>query len=128
MRAGRVVSGGVVMLLACAAPVWAQDARVTGADELNAAVVERAGEREQQRARLLDVLDRAEVREVAEERGFDMERVRAAAMALSDQDLGAVAPLVESLAGELVGGQTLTITATTLIIILLLVILIIVAT
>jgi hypothetical protein len=124
----RTASFTTVLLLAGAAQVSAQQARVVGTDELNAAIVDRADATAQQRAQLNGLLERREVQAAAAERGVDLERVQDAAGTLSDAQLDLVMPLVQAITADLAGGQVLTITTTTLIIILLLVILIIVVT
>lgn len=128
MRTVHGVSCVAALLLLSAVPAWGQQARITNQDELNAAVVERADARERERAQLKELLQRPEVRDVAQQRGLDLGRVQAAAGALDANDLRVVNPLVQSITAELAGGQVISINATTLIIILLIVILIIVAT
>lgn len=128
MRTIRIIMCVLVLMLSSAAQLLAQQARVVGSDELNAAVLDHAAAAERERARLSSLLERPDVADIAERHGLDIDRVRDAAATLSAEDLKRLAPLTQGITGELVGGQTLVISATTLIIILLLVILIIVAT
>jgi predicted phosphoribosyltransferase len=127
MSAKGIITWLAVLLLVGGAEVSAQQTRILGADELDAAVVERAGAVEQERAQLGALLQRGDVAEVAERNGIDIERVRHAAATLSAEDLRRVLPLAQGIAADLAGGQTITITTTAIIIILLIVLLIIVA-
>ncbi|MGK7312091.1 MAG: DUF6627 family protein [Candidatus Longimicrobiales bacterium M2_2A_002] len=76
------------------------------------------------RAALLEVLDREDVRAVAEERGVDMDRVKDGVRTMEIGDVSRIADRFLDSDGQLAGGDTLVISATTVIIILLLLILI----
>lgn len=115
-------------LLLIVAPAPAQGQQVVGGADLNAAVVDRADEVERDREQLRSLLQRDEVRSLGSERGVDMDRLDDAIGALSGADLDRLAPLVQQINGELVGGQAIRLSATTIIIILLLIITIIVIT
>lgn len=73
---------------------------------------------------LLEVLDREDVRAVAEERGVDMDRVKDGVRTMDIGDVSRIADRFLDSDGQLTGGDTLVISATTVIIILLLLILI----
>jgi hypothetical protein len=122
----RIVTGVLALLLVGVLEAPAQ--QVTGSAELDAAVVTRAEAVEQQREELRSLLQRPEVREVAEKHNVDLERVEGGLGTLSAADLDRLAPVVQSVTGDLAGGQVLTITTTTIILILLLVILLVLIT
>jgi PBP1b-binding outer membrane lipoprotein LpoB len=116
----------LVLLFAGAVQASAQQARVVGTDELNAAVVDRADATAQQRAQVRSLLERPEIQAVAANGGIDMERVQDAAATMSGADLDLAMPLVQAITANMAGGQVLTVTTTTLIIILLIIILLVV--
>lgn len=76
------------------------------------------------RKALDELLATPEVRALAESRGFDPDEVAASAETLSDQEVSAVAPLLERAAEALRQNQTITISVYTVIIVLLLLILV----
>ena len=76
------------------------------------------------RAALLEVLDREDVRAIAEERGVDMDRVKDGVRTMDVGDVNRIADRVLDSDGQLAGGDTIVISATTVIIVLLLLILI----
>jgi hypothetical protein len=118
----------LLLALATAAPVMAQqptapEGQIVDGAALEAAVTghERAGDRT--RAELSAVLSRDDVRELAAERGIDLDRVEERASSLSDQQLADLAPLVSEAAALPQERITVTISVATIIIILLLLIL-----
>lgn len=77
-----------------------------------------------QRARLGALLASDEVRHAADERGIDIERVESAAAGMSDSEVSAISPLVDSITQEGGGLGTVTIGVGLLIVILLVLILV----
>lgn len=76
------------------------------------------------RAALLEVLEREDVRAVAAERGVDMDRVEAGVRAMDSGEVRRIADGFLDAEGQLAGGDTIVISATTVIIVLLVLILI----
>jgi hypothetical protein len=112
-------------LLAVPASVSAQQAHVTDRGSLDRAVAERARSAGAQRESIRRLLDRPEVRDVAERYNLDISTVQAGAATLNGTDLERVAAQANAVESALVAGDTITITTTTLIILLLLVIIVI---
>jgi hypothetical protein len=122
---------GTTRFIACLALLFivatgtAQGQQVVDEAHLNAAVVDRADAAEQDRQQLRSLLQRDDVRHLVAERGVDMDRLDDAIGTLNAADLERIAPLVQQVNGELVGGQAIRLSAATIIVILLLVIAII---
>lgn len=123
---------GVLFVAFGATPASAQqssgveDARaILSTDALDAAVAGHELAVDQQRVQLDDLLASDEVREIASERGIDIERVESAAAGLSDAQVKTIFPFVASLTAQDRGGLgTVTISVALLIIILLVLILV----
>jgi hypothetical protein len=101
-----------------------QEAQISGADAFDAAVTSHQREVDRTRGELRELLAHDAVRELAAERGIDMDRVEEAASTLSDQEVKGVAGHVSESAAVVQNRTTITISATTLIIILLILILV----
>lgn len=121
----------VCLTAASAAPVLAQQASSSSDQTVSSSVIDVAlagheSEADQQRAQLADLLAREEVRDLAHQRGIDMERVEAAAAGLSDVQVRNVAPLVAAAIPQQNGGGlgTITISVAAVIVILLVLILV----
>jgi hypothetical protein len=99
-------------------------AQIADAAFLDAAVTAHQSAADFTRTNLADLLDRDDVRQVAEDRGIDLERVASAASTLTDDEASAMAPLVERTIEAVRQRGTITIGVTTLIIILLILILV----
>lgn len=120
----------LTLALVSATPVLAQDTTeresavgsLTGA-QIDAALTDEGSSLETTRAELGALLEREEVRTIAEDHGFDLEEARTALGSLSHRQASAAAPLVERLEAALLARDTITISVTTVIIILLLLIL-----
>jgi hypothetical protein len=112
-------------LLALPAGVSAQQAHVTDRASLDRAVAERGRTSSTERESIQRLLDRPEVRDVAERYNLDISRVQAGAATLHGPDLERVAAQARAVESAFVAGDTITITTTTLIILLLLVIIVI---
>lgn len=131
MRIFRTLSLMFLFVALGATSALAQQSSYTGgghtlsSSALDAALAGHESVAEQQRAQLTDLLSRTEVKDVARDRGINMERVESAAAGLSDSQVRAVAPLVATVMGQDRGGLgTITISAVTLIVILLVLILV----
>jgi hypothetical protein len=105
--------------------VSAQQAHVTDRASLDRAVAERGRTASTERESIQRLLDRPEVRDVAERYNLDISRVQAGAATLHGPDLERVAAQARAVESAFVAGDTITITTTTLIILLLLVIIVI---
>lgn len=125
------LSFALILLALAAAPSWAQQsppaesANILDHGLLATTLADHESSVDQQRARLAGLLARDDVRETAADRGIEMERVEAAAAGLSDAQVEAVSPLVESIQSSSNGGLgTVTIGVGLLIVILLVLILV----
>jgi hypothetical protein len=119
MRATHVLSLTCMLLSAGASGAAAQQS------ELNAAVMAKTAEVEQQRTEVRQLLARPEVARVAATAGLDLERAQGAAGTLSATEVQRIAPMARTVNAHIAAGQVLTITTTTIIIVLLLLILIV---
>jgi hypothetical protein len=110
------------MLLAT--PAFAQHSRVVDAAALSAALASKADAEDAQRAQVRRVLDRDEVRQVADRLGLDVTRASSAVGMLGGDDLAQAAQQAGAVDAALAGGQTtIVISLTALLLILLIVIL-----
>lgn len=131
MRAIKVFSLSLLLGLLGAAPALAQQSshaeggRTLSSAAMDAAVSGHELAVDQQRAQLAELLSRSEVREIARDRGIDIEHVETAAAGLSDNQVNELAPLVAKAAAAAQNGGlgTVTISVALIIIILLLLIL-----
>jgi hypothetical protein len=119
----------IALLLVPAVPrAEAQEAHTASQAVLDTALQEHTAAADAERAAVLRVLERAEVRTVAERMGFDLRRAESAVATLDGQQLAQVAAQARQVDQALAGGATtIVITTTTIIIALLVLILIIVA-
>ena len=118
-----------VFVLLVAAPVAsAQTPHVASPAALDAAVAQRVQASQADRLAVEQLLERADVKAVAQGAGIDIRAVSAAASAIDAQQLAQVATQARAIDQSLVGGQSkVTINTTLLIVGLLVLILIIVA-
>ncbi len=106
----------------------AQSAHVASQAAIDAALQQKVDSTDADRARVLQLLERPEVREVARESGIDLRRAQSAVATLSPADLAAVMTRATAVEESLAGGQSrITISTTFLIIGLLLLIVLILA-
>jgi len=113
----------VVLLMAPAA--GAQD-HVISKSALDKAVQQRVSQEQADRAAILSLLQRSEVREIAAKAGLSLDKAQAAVSTLEGQDLYQAAQQASQIQNDLAGGaSTVVISTTTIIIVLLLVILIV---
>lgn len=105
-------------------PAFAQQARVVDASALQQALVERTTVEAAQRAQVQQVLDRAEVQQLASRMGLNVADARTAVGTLSGQQLADVAAQASAADAALAGGaNTIVISATTLLLIIIIIIL-----
>lgn len=131
MRARNVTYTTPLFALLIAAPMAAQapdevaGARVLDAAAMNAALAEHESSSDQARSELSDLLSRSDVRELALDRGIDIERVESVASGLSDEQVRALAPLMEKVTPMVPGGMgSITVSVAAVVIILLILILV----
>ncbi len=129
MRKSLTVFPLVAALLIAAPGAQAQTSHAAPQAALDAAVRQHAASADEERAAVLRVLERSEVKEVAGRAGIDLRTVAGAVAALDAGQLAAVAAQAQQVDRALAGGaSTIVISTTTIIIGLLILILIIVAT
>lgn len=91
---------------------------------MDEAVTRHLSSSERQRLDLETLLSSEDARAVADDRGFDLSRIEAAAATLSDEEVSRVHPLVEKASAAMQQRNTITISVYTVIIFLLILILI----
>ena len=109
------------------APTVNAQSHVIGKNALEKAVQERVARDQSDREAILTMLQRPEVRQIAEKAGVSIDKVTSAVATLEGQDLREIASHARQVNNEVAGGATIVITTTTIIIILLIIILIVVA-
>ena len=118
----------VLLCVLVMAPAASAQTHVIGKGALDKAVQERVARDQADRAAILALLQRAEVRDVAAKAGMSVDKVTAAVSTLQGEDLREIASQARQVNNELAGGaSTIVISTTTIIIILLIVILIVLA-
>ena len=129
MRTVRQLLVGPLALILCLPSVApAQERHAVPSETLSATVAAHSAAQDADRAAIREALAHPRVREVASNAGVDVERIAAAANALSGSDLQRAAEAARQVNDTLVGGQsTLVISTTTIIIALLILLLIVVA-
>jgi hypothetical protein len=114
-------------MLVSSSPAWAQPQRQHIADSavLEQAIADRHAIDAANRELLTRVLDRSDVRAVAERMGLDVKDARSALGNLTSDELAAVASHARAVEADLAGGaQTVTISITTLLLIIIIILLI----
>ncbi len=131
MRIMNTSSVVLVLGLLIAAPVVAQespgaeDSRVLTSAAMDAALAGHESAADHQRAELNRLLSQPQVRDLALDRGIDIERVESAAAGLSDDEMNEISPLVAKVAPLMRNGLgSVTISVAAIIIILLILILV----
>ena len=107
------------------APTVNAQSHVIGKNALDKAVQERVARDQSDREAILTMLQRTEVRQIADKAGVSIEKAAAAVATLEGQDLREIASYAREVNNDLAGGATIVITTTTIIIILLVIILIV---
>ena len=110
------------------APVVSAQDNVIGKSALDQAVQQRTGQEQADREAIRALLQRAEVREVANKAGLSLEKAQAAVSMLQGQDLNRAASQARQVQDNLAcGASTIVISTTTIIIVLLVLLLVAVA-
>jgi ferritin-like metal-binding protein YciE len=119
----------ILLTLAAAAPrLHAQSTHVASQAVLDAAIQQHVDDTAAQRAAVLRVLDRDEVKSVAGRVGIDLTTAATAVATMQGQELAAAAAQAQQVDQALAGGaSTVVISTTTIIIALLVIILLVVA-
>ena len=119
----------ILLTFAAAAPsLHAQSPHVASQAALDAAIQQHVDHTDAQRAAVLRVLERDEVKSVAGRVGIDLTTASTAVAAMQGQELSAAASQAQQVEQALAGGQSkLVISTTTIIIALLVIILLVVA-
>jgi len=119
----------ILLTLAAAAPsLHAQTPHVASQAALDAAIQQHVDQTDAQRAAVLRVLDRDEVKAVAGRAGIDLTTASTAVATMQGQELAATVLQAQQVEQALAGGQSkLVISTTTIIIALLVIILLVVA-
>jgi hypothetical protein len=108
------------------APMAGAQDHVINKSALDQAVQQRVSQDQADRAVIVSLLQRAEVREIASKAGLSVEKAQAAASTLQGRDLAVAAAQARQVQNNLAGGaNTIVISTTTIIIVLLLIILIV---
>ena len=127
-RLRKLLVAPLVFVIALSSNAFAQQRHAVDPAELAAAVNQHVATQDADRAAVREALGRAEVRQVAEKAGINLDRLAAGIDTMSAADLQRAADAARNVNETLVGGATtVIISATTIIIILLLVLLIVVA-
>lgn len=120
----RTLAVGLAVLFM--APAASAQSNVIGKSALDKAVQERVASDQSDRAAIQSLLQRAEVRGVADKAGLSLDKAVAAVSTLEGDDLRQLAEQARQVDNQLAGGaSTVVISTTTIIIILLLVILLV---
>jgi hypothetical protein len=133
MRVLNALSLALLLGLLSTSPALAQqgsnadDGRPLSVSAMDAALASHELAADQHRTQLAELLSARQVRELASERGIDMERVESMADGLSDGELAGLAPLVTAATAAMQDGGglgTVTLSVAAIIIILLILILV----
>lgn len=100
----------------CATPALGQDDHVVSTPELRASVVEQAAESDRDREAVRRVLERDDVRAVADQMGFDLSAAEDAIATLDGPELQRLADRARTAEKDLVGGDAIVISTTAVII------------
>jgi hypothetical protein len=117
----------IVLMVLTAAPRLGAQSHTAPQSALDAAVQEHVTAVSADREAVLRVLNRSEVKTVAEAAGIDLRRATSAVATLQGDELARVAAQAQQVDTALAGGATVVVTTTMIIIALLVLILIIVA-
>ncbi len=127
MRMLRLIFGTTIALALSAPAAWAQQAHVIDQSALDQAVQQRVSQDQADRDAIRSLLQRPEVKDVADKAGLSIERAEAAVGSLQGDDLRELASQARTADRQLAGGASTIVISTTTIIIILLIILLIVA-
>jgi hypothetical protein len=116
----------VVLAALLVAPAAQAQTHVIGKSALTQAVQERVSQDQADRDAILSLLERSEVRQIAQQAGLSLGTAQAAVSTLQGQDLRDLASQARQVNNDLAAGaSTIVISTTTIIIVLLIVILIV---
>lgn len=119
----------LLVALSVAPAARAQEVHTASPAALDAALQQHVSADTADRAAIIQLLERDEVKRVAGQTGLDLRRAQSAIATLSDAELARVAAQAQQVEQALAGGQsTITVSTTLIIIVLLVIILIVVAT
>jgi hypothetical protein len=128
MRTLRQILGTTLALTLMSAPAaWAQQTHVINKSALDQAVQQRVSQDQADREAIRSLLQRKEVKDVADKAGLSLEKAQTAIGSLQGDDLRELASQARAVDSQLAGGASTIVISTTTIIIVLLIILLIVA-
>jgi hypothetical protein len=116
----------IVLMVLTAVPRLGAQSHAAPQSALDAAVQQHVAAISADREAVLRVLDRSEVKAVAEGAGIDLRRVTSAIATLQGDELARVAAQAQEVENALAGGQSRVVISTTLIIVVLLVLILII--
>ena len=125
MRLVRRVLAVCLAILIVAPSAGAQD-HVIGISALEKAVQQRVSREQADRAVILSLLQRQDVRDIAGKAGLSVDKARTAVSMLQGNDLQQIAQQARAVQDDIAGGGNVTVSTTTIIIVLLLLILVLV--
>jgi hypothetical protein len=119
----------MILLAVTLAPslAFAQSAQPVNSQSLAAVAADHAAKKQADRQTILNVLERQDVRQVAQRAGLPIDKATAAVAALDGAELAKVAAQAQQVNDALAGGQTITLSVWLIIIALLIIILVVVA-
>lgn len=126
----KIVRSSLALCLAmvvCAAPIAGAQDHVIGKSALNQAVQQRVSQEQADRAAIVSLLHRADVREIAAKAGLSVDKAEAAVSTLRGDELSQAASQARQVQNDLAGGASNIVISTTTVIIVLLIIILIVA-
>jgi hypothetical protein len=125
----KIVRRSLAVLLAAllVAPAAQAQTHVIAKSALSQAVQQQVGQDQADRAAIVSLLQRAEVRQIATQAGLSLEKAEAAVSTLNGQDLRDLASQARQVQNDLAGGASTVVISTTTIIIVLLIVILIVA-
>ena len=125
----KIVRRSLAVLLAAllVAPAAQAQTHVIAKSALSQAVQQQVSQDQADRAAIVSLLQRAEVRQIATQAGLSLEKAEAAVSTLNGQDLRDLASQARQVQNDLAGGASTVVISTTTIIIVLLIIVLIVA-
>ena len=125
----KIVRRSLAVLLAAllVAPAAQAQTHVIAKSALSQAVQQQVSQDQADRAAIVSLLQRAEVRQIATQAGLSLEKAEAAVSTLNGQDLRDLASQARQVQNDLAGGASTVVISTTTIIIVLLIVILIVA-
>jgi len=125
----KIVRRSLAVLLAAllVAPAAQAQTHVIAKSALSQAVQQQVSQDQADRAAIVSLLQRAEVRQIASQAGLSLEKAEAAVSTLNGQDLRDLASQARQVQNDLAGGASTVVISTTTIIIVLLIVILIVA-